>query len=323
MNAGAERLTLPKAQPERLLARLIVATDGSENGDRAVAFAVTLALQHESTLEICYALDRGAAIAECCSPYSNTNAIEPLVTSLDEMAGAILAKAKDLATAAGLRATTCVIDGSPVSAIVEREKSHGCDAIVIGTQGKRGVARAILGSTADGVLRRAEVPVFVIPPTNGAPVAPLASLFVAVDDSDPSDAAVDFAIAFARVQKAQLIFCGVADTEYLRSNAAAYAFEPGPMLAEMHEAVMTTVTAAADRAREGGLRCEAIVVDGSPASVIPTIAESHHARAIVIGTHGRRGLRRWLVGSVAESVVQNSSIPVVVIRGPAHDRIRI
>ena len=209
-----------------------------------------------------------------------------------------------------------------VSAIVKREKLNGCDAIVIGTQGKRGMTRAFLGSTADGVLRRAEVPVFVIPPSNGEPVAPLASLFVAVDDSDPSDAAVEFALELARAEKAQLIFCGVADTAYLTGNAAAYAFEPGPMLAEMHEAVMATVTAAADRARESGLRCEAIVVDGSPASVIPKVAQSHHARAIVIGTHGRRGLRRWLVGSVAESVVQNSPIPVVVIRGPSDERVR-
>jgi nucleotide-binding universal stress UspA family protein len=321
MNVGAGHLTLPLAQPERILRRLLVATDGSKTGNAAVAFAVTLALRHGSALEIAYALDRGAAIAEIVSPYENVNDIEPLLTSLDETASAILAKASALATAAGCAATTCVLDGSPVDAIVEREQTSGCDAIVMSTQAKRGMTRALLGSTADGVLRRTGVPVFVIPAGAAETLAP-AKLFVAVDDSDPSDAAVAFAIAFAQSENARLVFCGVADTEGLMGNLAAYAFEPGPMLAELHEAVMATVTAAADRAREHGLQSEAMVVDGSPASVIPAIARSHGAVAIVIGTHGRRGLRRWFVGSVAESVVQNSSLPVVVIRGASHDRKR-
>jgi len=299
------------------LRRLIVATDGSENGDRAVSFALALALRHGSEVEFCYAVDRVAAIAECCSANGGSDTISPLLESLDEMAHSLLAKARDRAIAAGLTAaTTIVLEGSAPGAIVEHQQASGADAIVIGTKGKRGLERFVMGSTADGVLRRAQVPVFVVPREVGGTSATSDKLLVAVDDSDPSDAATAFAITLAKAERSRLVFCGVADTKDLESRDALLAFDPTPLLLEFRDSVENLVTNAADRARASDVVCEWLVVEGEPDAVIPKIAAAQEARAIVIGTHGRRGLRRWLVGSVAESVVQHSPVPVVVLRGP-------
>jgi nucleotide-binding universal stress UspA family protein len=320
LSAQNETLSLSQEVPAVFLSRLLVATDGSENGEGAVSFALTLARRHGSDVEFCYAVDRTAAIAECCSADGGSDTILPLIESLDEMAHAILEKARDRATAAGVTATISVLDGNAPGAIVDRQQTRGADAIVIGTKGKRGLERFVMGSTADGVLRRADVPVFVVPPGARETSATFERLLVAVDDSDPSDAATAFAITFAEAERSRLVFCGVVETKYLEDKGALFAFDPAPLLVEFRESIEGLVTNAADRARESDVASEWLIADGEPGAVIPKIAATQRAGAIVIGTHGRRGLRRWLVGSVAESVVQHSSVPVVVVRGTRHER---
>jgi len=274
-----------------------------------------LALRHGSELEFCNAVDRTRAIAECCTADAAGDTILPLIESLDEVAHTILEKARVRASAAGVAATTHVLDGSAPRAIVERQQTWGADAIVLGTKGKRGLELFAMGSTADGVLRRADVPVFVVPPGVGEMSAPFDRLLVAVDDSDPSDAAIAFGIAFAQAEGSRLVFCGVVETKDLESNSALFALDPGPTLIELREATESLVTRAEERACESDVVAERLIVDGDPKAVIPRVAQTEGVGAIVIGTHGRRGLRRWLVGSVAETVVQQSSVPVVVVRG--------
>lgn len=77
------------------LRRLLVATDGLPSGDRAVAFATDLAGRHGSEIELCYALDRIAALSENCIGYDSDATIEPLLESLDDSATKFLRQALD------------------------------------------------------------------------------------------------------------------------------------------------------------------------------------------------------------------------------------
>jgi nucleotide-binding universal stress UspA family protein len=308
MTHGAQAAPVLETPDGAFLPRLLVATDGSDDGDRAVTFAIALAARHGSSLAICHVVDRVSAIAELCSPYAGVDTVWPVVESLDETSHAALAGAAARAEAAGVPARTFALEGDPAPELVAAERTHNCDAIVIGTQGKRGIELLLEGSTADGVLRRANVPVFVIPPAAVAPQAVLSALLVAVDDSEASGAAVDFAIRLARAEHARLTFC-----------AAASGLKPGPTAFEYRDAVRAIAETAAGRARAAGIASDCVIVDGTPAEVIVNIARSERSSAIVIGTHGRHGLRRWLEGSVAESVVRQSPVPVAVVR-LSHER---
>ena len=62
------------------------------------------------------------------------------------------------------------------------------------------------------------------------------------------------------------------------------------------------------------MHCERTVIDGSPADAILALAQEKGSDLIVVGTHGRRGLRRWFLGSVAEAIMRRSTVPVVVVR---------
>ncbi len=74
-----------------------------------------------------------------------------------------------------------------------------------------------------------------------------------------------------------------------------------------------------DRVRELGVTVAGRLLQGDPREVIPPFAAQEAARLLVVGTHGRRGLGRMLLGSVAESIVRVASVPVVVVRRPTPD----
>lgn len=237
-----------------------------------------------------------------------------LVEALDEAARSILGDAETRVRDAGLVATSVVLEGRCGHAIVTCANNRHVDAIVMGTQAKARIDRFFLGSTAAAVLRRSDVPTFVLPPLAIANEVDFARIVVGVDDSDPSDAAAAFAIDLARIDAAQLTFCAAIQTSDLLEQAAANGYDRTSMLEEFRATAIATLAAHALRSRARGVTTETHVVEGDPIETILKAAETHNAGIIVIGTHGRRGLRRFFLGSVAEGVVRASPVPVVVIR---------
>ena len=284
------------------LRHLLVATDGSASANRAVSFAITLARRDGGELLICSVVDHAVSI------------VLPLIQSLDDAAYAILAEAATRATDAGVAATTELLDGRPAHAIVKLARERSVDAIVLGTRGKRVLDRVLMGSTADGVLRRSNLPTFVVPPGMGDAEPTFARILVAIDDSDPSDAGAAFARDFAKAQSALLLYCGVAETGDLFDKASTYGYDPTSMLEELRATTSALVAEHVYLARANQIATEIVIADGDPAEQILKFAISRNVGLIVMGTHGRRGLRRLIVGSVAESVVRQSTVPVVVVR---------
>ncbi|MBD5656640.1 MAG: universal stress protein, partial [Candidatus Eremiobacteraeota bacterium] len=88
-----------------------------------------------------------------------------------------------------------------------------------------------------------------------------------------------------------------------------------PMIEELHAMASSFVAGPMARAHELMLSATSLVAEGDSADQLLLNAKRQRADLIVIGTHGRRGLPRLVIGSVAESVVRRSSVPVVVLRG--------
>jgi nucleotide-binding universal stress UspA family protein len=297
------------------LHRLLVATDGAPSGDRAVDFAIGLARQFASELDVCNAFDREAATLSCCTTQGQTALMIPLLDELEDASKAIVRQARERARAAGVVATAEVLYGRSVRAIITCANGHDFAAVVLGTAGISGIERFFEGSTADGVLRRSVMPVFIVPPAAQGVAPSFARILVAADDSDPSDAAVAFAMDFAAAARAQLIIASVAETKRLMLSAEYFAFDPKVTLNEIHTASQSLVDVASDRASDRGIPNERYVIDGADAAEsILTLAREKRADLIVLGTHGRRGLQRLFLGSVAEHVARRSSVPVAVVR---------
>jgi nucleotide-binding universal stress UspA family protein len=285
-----------------MLKSILVATDGSANGHRAVLFATSLARERGASLVFCNAIDAVAAIAPCAGAGGLGSDI--IVKELEDAAVTILARESEPAKQAGLHVTKVAPFGRPADTIVTYAADHDSDAIVVGTQGKRGLERFFLGSTAADVLRHSDVPVFVIPPECTSQNVPLRRLLVAIDGSEASDAAFDFALELAAPTHASIVLCNVIDTRDLHDTDRE-------VLLRDADALLRT---RGEIAAAHGLAHELSVAEGEPSRAIVTAAKTTGADAILIGTHGRSGLQRLFLGSVAESVSRDAEVPVAVVR---------
>jgi nucleotide-binding universal stress UspA family protein len=142
---------------------------------------------------------------------------------------------------------------------------------------------------------------------------------VALDGSKCSDQAFEVGLNLARAERAELGICSVVDPIVVAGTAP-----PSPAMelaiADMEREAKALVEKAAQRARQAGLVVTSQTCDGVAAFEIVKFAERFGADAIVMGTHGRGGLKRLFMGSVAETVLREAAVPVIVVR--ARERVR-
>ncbi|EHP43976.1 universal stress protein [Cupriavidus basilensis OR16] len=145
-------------------------------------------------------------------------------------------------------------------------------------------------------------------------------IVVAVDGSATSDLALAEAIRIAGTGDAQVLAVYVVDNGQLMFDVAYY--DPTPVQQALAESGERALAAAAQRLSGQGVRHETRLVTqqavgGDIAGAVNEAAADWGADLIVIGTHGRRGVRRLVLGSVAESVIRQASVPVLLVRGQA------
>jgi nucleotide-binding universal stress UspA family protein len=211
----------------------------------------------------------------------------------------------------------------PVAAgLLEAVETLGVDLIVMTTHGHTGFTRLLMGSVADKLIRHAAAPVYVVPVSaDPVRVPPLRRLVVPLDGSPTAEVALGPAVALAGQARAQLDLLSIPvlpATTMVAPEAAGWnpeilrsmADKSGTYLAEL----ATRVTA------ETGLRVATSVDPVSTGNVAEGIV-SHVRRvtgdAVVMATHGRGGVSRWLLGSMTDHVLRITERPVWVVRTKA------
>jgi len=142
-----------------MFASILVAIDDSACAQRALAIALDLALVHNAKLTVATVVDPVEACAPALDPYS---AIVPFLEALTENAHRLIDEATVKAIAAGVPADGAVLEGPPVATLLELARRDRVDLIVIGSHGRRGVARFVAGSVAEGVTREAPCPTLIV-----------------------------------------------------------------------------------------------------------------------------------------------------------------
>ncbi|HXP92081.1 MAG TPA: universal stress protein [Candidatus Binatia bacterium] len=140
---------------------------------------------------------------------------------------------------------------------------------------------------------------------------------VATDGSSPSDAAVDLALSLASKHGAEVLFIHAIDDPAIFAATANMPFDPTPTLRALESSGDKLLNAAAERANLEHIHAETRLMHGDPVDAILSGAREWNADLIVIGTHGRRGLPHFFLGSTAERVLQRSFLPVLVTKQPA------
>lgn len=144
-------------------------------------------------------------------------------------------------------------------------------------------------------------------------------ILVPIDDSSVAQRGLDEAIALARRLGSSLRLLNVVDARLLIGEVSSL-ISPDDLLRHWREAGERLVAEAGARARAKGIAAEGVVRCDPGMRVCDLIvqeAKTADARLIVMGTHGRRGLRRVALGSDAELVLRDSPVPVLLVRDPA------
>jgi len=143
----------------------------------------------------------------------------------------------------------------------------------------------------------------------------LRRLLVPVDFTETSDRALAYAIELARKFEAtitvmhayQIPVYGFPDAAYITASEVA---------TQISNAAQARLDAIVEANKTAGIEMNVVLRDGVPWEEINHVAAEVKADLVIIGTHGRRGLARALLGSVAENVIRTSTLPVLVIHGP-------
>jgi nucleotide-binding universal stress UspA family protein len=212
-----------------------------------------------------------------------------------------------------------VEDGDPASAIVSKAEALGANLVVVSALGESGLPRLLLGSVAQSVVRHAHTSVLV---ARAGPAA--GCVLAATDFSQTGKAAVDAAAEQARRRGAPLVLLHSLELlrpEMVVSEPAAVPMrlaEPPPAH-ELRRSVRRRLEEILVRAAVNG---EVVVEDEPAADAIAGAADRLGAELVIVGTHGRTGLRRLLLGSVAEAVVRRAPCSVLVVRPDGRTALR-
>jgi universal stress protein A len=130
------------------------------------------------------------------------------------------------------------------------------------------------------------------------------------DFSHTGDAALDLATSLARERKASLLIVHVEEPPAAYGGGEMYYGMPDPATEDLQRMLSEVVPT------DPAVPCEHRLITGDPAASIARLAEAEQAELIVMGTHGRTGLLRLLMGSVAEAVVRRAPCPVLTLKQP-------
>ena len=219
----------------------------------------------------------------------------------------------------GIAAETSVRFGPVSDSIIGMAQDSGCDLIAMSTRGRGVVSSGLLGSVTYKIMHESLIPVLAISPERARESWDsdygIRRVIVPLDGSELAEAALPYAAVIA-----QRMNMGITLVRVLQLESVAYSegYNLGDMLneagAQMEVEVRRYLVSQARRLREEGLEVETEILRGSASSEIADLARGTDHNMIALATHGRSGVSRLLMGSVAEAVVRSSGDPVLVVR---------
>jgi nucleotide-binding universal stress UspA family protein len=283
--------------------RILVPLDGSRLSEAVLPLAETLAADHEADLLL-------------------VRALRPLPTADAEVASQEEAEAYLAGMAAGLEARGLPRVGwkvwydEPEQAIADAARYTGADLVAMSTHGRGGVNRLLFGSVAEGFVRQAAVPVLLVRGELTWTPGAMRRILVPLDGSTLSEGVLRVVEGLAGpfdlgVDLLQVI-------EPIPSRAMIELAPAARDLLDLRPAEATRyLEKVAARLESKGLRVRTEVRPGLAVDAITGFARETGAGLIAMTTHGRSGLGRLLLGSVAERVLRSAHVPVLLWRAPA------
>jgi nucleotide-binding universal stress UspA family protein len=224
--------------------------------------------------------------------------------------------------ATGVPVSAALLDGPVAATVAAYAKSSGATLIVMTTHGRGGLERAWLGSVADELVRVSPVPLLVVRPEPGDAARSFRRILVPLDGSAVAEAILIHAVGLARLEAdSELILLDVvqpiASAVWVPDVALTASVAGGDVTRRQEERAREYLNGLARRLEASGLRVRTRVqVATAIAVAILDVARDEQADIVALATHGRSGVMRLALGSVADKVLRGSRLPLLLFRPP-------
>lgn len=312
---------------------IVVPLDGSGFSKTAIPYALALASGSETVVELVSAVDpawvlSGAgyfgSLTAGAAGYGSGTEVPAGTPDLIEASRRSVEKELQSTAERVRKETEAVIrwellDGEPSEAVAAQVERSSADLLVMSTHGRGGLERAWLGSVADRLIRHVRTPLLLVRPgeeDRGPQEPSIRRVLVPLDGSELAEGALTPAVRVARQVEASLELLRVVNPAMLTESPyiPATPEDSEEYAARQRKEAQSYLTGVAERLRADGVEvAEVGVHDGAPASTILGRAAAG-ADLIAMATHGRGGLKRWLVGSVSDKVLRGADVPVMLVR---------
>jgi nucleotide-binding universal stress UspA family protein len=287
--------------------RILVPTDGGEQALRAAEHGRYLAGVFDATLDVLHVLDdRGVA-----GTPGKGEATDDTPTDLEASGRRAIADARERGPS-DRPVRTALRRGTPAEEVLSYVDEFDVDLVVMGTHGRTGVDRFVTGSVTEQVIRHAPVPVVTVRVTDRSDVADgYGDVLVPTDGSAAARAAAEHGLTVAdgtgaSVHVLTVVEAGDAADETGNASPAEAATDPDAGGEDATAAVAT-------RAAAAGLDTTTEVREGVPAEAVLSYVDEHGVDLVVMGTTGRTGPGRYLLGSTTERVVRHAPVAVLAV----------
>lgn len=291
-----------KFKPQR---KILIATDGSETSEKAADFGIETLRFGGAKVYAVYVIDT--------TSYGSVPEDErwsKKVEQFEEIGHDATTYVEEKAKAAGMEVESVLLNGKPAEEIVNFAEEQNVDMIVVGSLGKSGIKRVVLGSVSEKIVRHAKVPVLVVRERNEKPHR---QILIATDGSKAAENAADFGIEIAGLSRVKVYAVYVIDITPFDSILMDEAWTKD-MYEQFEKTGRETTSYVEKNTRAAGMEAESILLKGNPAKEILNFAEKQKVDIIVVGSLGKSGVQSFLLGNVSEKILRNSKIPVLVVR---------
>jgi nucleotide-binding universal stress UspA family protein len=280
--------------------RILVAVDGSESSKNAFRQACRIALTDKSWLTVITTIPHYEDLFQMPSIQ------EKVSHALREEGEKIVSEIKKIAAEEDAFIKTVIEEGTPFDTIVDTAEEGNYDLIIMGRRGRRRIEKALVGSVTARVIGNSQRDILVFP--QGGKIG-WNKIILGTDGSKYSRIATDKAIDIAQSYGGEIKAVSVVDVTEEFQTQAPEAVDK--LIAE----AKGFVEEVRKKAEAQGVKIEPLVREGETYQVITDLAKKFVSDVIVMGSHGRTGIKRLLMGSVTEKVIGYAPCPVLVVRG--------
>lgn len=291
--------------------RVLVAYDGSDGAMKAVGLVGSAAWPSASLIRVVSVVE--PIVVPSREPWRN----EAMATLASTDAADRNAESVRRLRSPDRSVEGAVLHGRPATVVVDEAHTFGADVIVMGSRGRGSIASLLLGSVSAEVTDQAGCPVLV------ARAPAMTQVVLATDESPSALAAESIVIEWPIFAALPIRVVSVAETVHPTSGVAPFMVDQvraahAEYRHELTGAHQRAAEEAAERLRHAGRPAESEIREGDAAAEIIAVADERSADLIVLGSRGRTGLKRLLLGSVARNVLSGTKASVLVV----HERHR-